>query len=98
MAPVVQDGPFPAAVDELGLPALPEETIRATIGLGLRETMDELFPEADEDLFQRVVAAYRRRWLPMTRASPLSVDLRAAGTLRLLRHRLPGPGLCCTPG
>ena len=52
-----------ATVEELGLPALPEQTIRATIGLGLRETMDDLFPEADEELFQRVVASYRRRWL-----------------------------------
>lgn len=52
-----------ATVAELGLPPLEEGTIRATIGLGLRETMDELYPAGDDDLYHRVVASYRRRWL-----------------------------------
>jgi len=52
-----------ATVAELGLPPLPEGAIRATIGLGLRETMDELYPDGGDELFRRVVDAYRRRWL-----------------------------------
>jgi phosphoglycolate phosphatase len=52
-----------ATVEELGLPTLPEDAIRATIGLGLRDTMDGLYPDGDEDLYHRVVEAYRRRWL-----------------------------------
>ena len=54
-----------ATVAELGLPELPDEAIRATIGLGLRETVDELYPDQDGDghLFDRVVSCYRNRWM-----------------------------------
>jgi phosphoglycolate phosphatase len=58
-----------ATVAELGLPDLPDDAIRATIGLGLRETVDELYPAdrgdpaAQEELFDRIVACYRDRWL-----------------------------------
>lgn len=52
-----------ATTGELGLPSIPEETIRSTIGLGLRDTLEALLPEAGTELRQRVVACYRERWL-----------------------------------
>jgi len=52
-----------ATVDELGLPEIGDAAVRATIGLGLRETIDALYPDGGDDLFHRVVASYRRRWL-----------------------------------
>lgn len=56
-------GCMAATVDELGLAPLQEDAIRATIGLGLREAVDELYPGGGDDLFDQIVAAYRRRWL-----------------------------------
>ncbi|HEX9943764.1 MAG TPA: HAD-IA family hydrolase [Thermoanaerobaculia bacterium] len=52
-----------AAVQELGLGGLPEETIRGTIGLGLRETIDILSPGCDDDLYGRILDCYRKHWL-----------------------------------
>lgn len=52
-----------ATTDELGLPRRPDEVVRGTIGLGLPETLDELFPEGEAELLARVVDCYRRRWL-----------------------------------
>lgn len=58
-----------ATITELGLPELEDEAIRATIGLGLRETVDELYPSpqgdpAEQDaLFGRIVSCYRNLWL-----------------------------------
>jgi len=62
-------GCMQATVTELGLPELPDEAIRATIGLGLRETVDELYPDphgdpaGQEALFDRIVSCYRDRWM-----------------------------------
>lgn len=52
-----------ATVAELGLPTVTQSAIRATIGLGLREAVDDLYPEGGDELYHRVVTAYRRRWL-----------------------------------
>lgn len=52
-----------ATTDELGLPGIPEKTIRETIGLGLRETLEALLPEAGAEVHRRVVACYRDQWL-----------------------------------
>src|SRR6185295_11229836 len=48
-----------AVVRELGLREVPEETIRGTIGLGLRETMDVLSPGCDDAMLARIVECYR---------------------------------------
>ncbi len=54
-----------ATVADLGLPAVPDEAVRATIGLGLRETIDALYPDPPDraGLYERVVGGYRERWL-----------------------------------
>lgn len=52
-----------ATTAELGLPELDEETIRETIGLGLRDTLEALLPEAGAELQRRVVECYRDHWL-----------------------------------
>lgn len=70
-----------ATTEELGLPEIPEETIRNTIGLGLRDTLEALLPEAGDELRRRVVACYRERWLgswadrpPMIRGARETLD------------------------
>jgi phosphoglycolate phosphatase len=60
-----------AVIRELGLAEPPEETIRGTIGLGLRETVDLLCPGGGESLFGRVVDCYRRHWFATYRDQPL---------------------------
>ena len=60
-----------AAMQDLGLGELPAERIRGTIGLGLREAIDSLFPRCEPDLYQRVVEAYRGHWLATYRDQPL---------------------------
>ena len=45
------------------VPPPPAERIRESIGLGLRETMERFFPGGDPELFERVAACYRHRWL-----------------------------------
>jgi phosphoglycolate phosphatase len=51
-----------ATLEELDVAAVPEDTIRAVLGLGLRETVETLCPGCDEELFQRVLATYRKHW------------------------------------
>ena len=60
-----------AVICELGLPVPPEETIRGTIGLGLRDVIEALCPGADEALFGRIVDCYRRQWFATYRDQPL---------------------------
>jgi len=52
-----------AVADVPGVVAPPAETIRHSIGLGLHETMERFFPGGDPALFERVIEAYRNRWL-----------------------------------
>jgi phosphoglycolate phosphatase len=51
-----------ATLEELGEPAAEEERIRASIGLGLRETVEMFRPDCGDELFDRVVNVYRRLW------------------------------------
>lgn len=51
-----------AALHDLALPAPPESTLRGTIGLGLRETVETLIPFCDETTYLAMVEAYRRHW------------------------------------
>jgi phosphoglycolate phosphatase len=59
------------AVRELGLREVADETIRGTIGLGLRETVDLLSPGCDEEMLARILAGYRKHWLSTFRDKPL---------------------------
>jgi phosphoglycolate phosphatase len=63
-----------AAIGELELGELPEATIRGTIGLGLRETIDILSPGCDEALFGRILECYRKHWIATYRDAPLLFD------------------------
>lgn len=60
-----------AAIGELELGDLPEEKIRGTIGLGLRETIDILSPGCDEILYGQILECYRKHWLSTYRDMPL---------------------------
>jgi phosphoglycolate phosphatase len=60
-----------AAVRELGLGEVAAQTIRATVGLGLRETIDVLHPGCDDALFERIIDRYRHHWLSTYRDQPL---------------------------
>lgn len=60
-----------ATIRELELGELPEPTIRGTIGLGLRETIDILSPGCDDALYGRILDSYRRHWASTFREMPL---------------------------
>jgi phosphoglycolate phosphatase len=60
-----------ATLRELELGDLPEETIRGTIGLGLRESIETLSPGCDEALFGRILEGYRKHWHSTYRDMPL---------------------------
>jgi len=51
-----------ATVAELGLVAPSPQAIRSAIGLGLRETVDQLAPGCDDQTYKAVVETYRRLW------------------------------------
>lgn len=57
-------------IRELGLGELPERTIRGTIGLGLRETIDILSPGCGEDLYGEILDCYRKHWVATYRDMP----------------------------
>jgi phosphoglycolate phosphatase len=59
------------ALRELGLGVPAEARVRATVGLGLRETMDLLVPGCDEGIFDTVRECYRRHWIATYRDRPL---------------------------
>ena len=60
-----------AMLGELGLPQPPDALIRNTVGLGLRETIDQLIPGCDAELYRRVVETYRAHWLTTYQNLPL---------------------------
>lgn len=70
-----------AVIRELELGELPEQTIRNTIGLGLRETVEVLVPGCDDALFETIIEAYRRHWHRTFRDTPVLF----AGVERMLR-------------
>jgi len=60
-----------ATIRELELGDVPEETVRGTVGLGLRETIEVLSPGCDEQLFGRILEGYRKHWHTTFRDTPL---------------------------
>jgi len=60
-----------ATVRELGIEEMPDETIRGTIGLGLRETIDVLSPGCDDGMLGRILEGYRKHWASTYRDMPL---------------------------
>ena len=60
-----------AVIAELGLGEPDEAAIRGTVGLGLRETVDELVPGCDDALYGTILACYRRHWVETFRDRPL---------------------------
>lgn len=78
-----------AAAEELGMEAAPEEVLRATVGLGLADTIERLLPGAGPEEARRMVETYRRHWLSTYRHRPrlfagapeMLADLEAAGFL-----------------
>jgi len=60
-----------ATIRELELGELPERTIRGTIGLGLKETIDILSPGCGEELYGRILETYRQHWHSTYRDMPL---------------------------
>jgi phosphoglycolate phosphatase len=78
-----------ATIRELALGEPADATIRGTVGLGLRETIDLLVPGCDDELYRQVLACYRRHWLTTYRDLPvlfagvreMLAELHAAGYL-----------------
>jgi len=60
-----------ATLADLGLPSLPDQRIRDTIGLGLRETMDVLCPGGGDEMYSRILECYRKHWLAAYRDLPV---------------------------
>jgi phosphoglycolate phosphatase len=60
-----------AVIAEIGLGEADEKTIRGTVGLGLRETVDRLVPGCDDALYDVVLECYRRHWVATFRDRPL---------------------------
>ncbi|HEY0783773.1 MAG TPA: HAD-IA family hydrolase [Thermoanaerobaculia bacterium] len=60
-----------AMMADLGLGPVADDAIRATIGLGLRETMNALKPGYDEALFARMLDSYREHWHATFRDVPV---------------------------
>ncbi|MBW8878172.1 MAG: HAD-IA family hydrolase [Acidobacteria bacterium] len=71
-----------STIRELELGTLPEATIRGTIGLGLRETIEILSPGCGEELFGRILECYRKHWVSTYRDAPLLF----AGVQEMLRE------------
>lgn len=63
-----------ATLDELGLPAAPDATIRGTIGLGLRETLEVLCPGGGDEMFERLLKCYQKHWYATYRDLPVIFD------------------------
>lgn len=61
-------------LDELEVAQVPERTIRGVLGLGLRESVETLCPGCDEELFQRVLATYRKHWFGGYGTRPVLFD------------------------
>lgn len=50
------------ALAQVGVPPVADRVIRRTIGLGIREMVDEIVPGCDDALFERICLAYRDHW------------------------------------
>ena len=51
------------AMDSLGLDPLPVTRVRSIIGLGMREAVRNLYPDADERFIDHFAAAYRKSFM-----------------------------------
>ena len=71
---------------DLGLDRHSDSRIRTVIGLGLRETFEELFPEIDDAMRQKVVERYRHHWFAGFRDASIAIE-GAAKTLERLAER-----------
>lgn len=71
-------------LEELGLPPVDDEVVRAGIGLGLRLAVENLAPGCDEATFVRICEVYRKHWLATFRHGP-SLFAASAATLGRLR-------------
>ncbi len=60
-----------AVLADLDIQGVPEEAIRGTIGLGLRETLEILVPGCTEPLFRDILERYRHHWLTTYRDRPV---------------------------
>jgi phosphoglycolate phosphatase len=74
-------------LEELELPPVDDEVIRAGIGLGLRHAVEGLAPGCDDATFVRICEVYRKHWLATFRHGP-SLFAESAATL----GRLKGEG------
>ena len=51
-----------AAIEDMQLPAMDDDTVKNVIGLGLKEAIDTLVPDRDDAFHQEFVEAYREHW------------------------------------
>lgn len=51
------------ALQETGLPDMPDKELQQVIGLGLKEAVQQLLPRQSNDIVETVSNAYRKRWL-----------------------------------
>jgi phosphoglycolate phosphatase len=59
-----------AVFEDLGFD-VPEEKIRGTIGLGLRESIDFMVPGCTDAIFESVLESYRHHWFSTFRDRPV---------------------------
>jgi phosphoglycolate phosphatase len=64
------------AIDKLSLPPLSDKTISHIIGLGLREAVQTLYPDATESQWQALGECYRETWLSSPHETPLFENAR----------------------
>lgn len=60
-----------AVLREMKVEGVPEPTIRGTIGLGVRETIEILIPGCTDELFDQVLEVYRHLWWSTYRDRPV---------------------------
>ncbi len=75
-----------ASFRALGLEAPPEDDVRSTIGLGLDDTLNRLYPGSSDAERRRLIAAYRTHWFGTYRDRP-SLFPRVPETLEALAER-----------
>ena len=64
-------GSIQAACRDLGLPVPSDEAARHVIGMGLRDALQYAVPDASEDMYDQLVASYRRHFLAQDASIPL---------------------------
>ncbi len=72
-----------AAIGDLNLASRDNDTVKNIIGLGLREAVAALYPEADADLVHALADRYREHWLSGDQQSLLFPGVET--TLQLLK-------------